>query len=501
MRKAIQLCVALFFSAVTIGWGQTKIQILSSDITDINKGKDNTRTYYLRGNVGLKQDVAYMYCDSAVLRQPENTFKAYGNIRIIQSDTVLVKGKELFYSGDERVFTIKKDVVLTTPSSRLATTALRYDRNNATAYYLTRSTLERKTLRLTSDDGSYNTDVDLVKLRGDVVAIDSSFLMNTDTLLYYPKRNVYNFAGPTKMFRDSTTLYCQQGTYEADQTLLRLEGGAFMSSPGQFIKASTLTYNLSVNSGELMGQGLVVDTSQGFVLEGEFIEYVKSPVFVDAYFPVYYRQDLDGDTLYSKGDTLHIREDTLGHKNVVLKRNTQFFSSDFQGISPNFNYHEGKEELALYPSPTLWSDKNQFASDSAALILKEDRLDSLFMVGLVRIASQTDDSTFFDQTTGKYLCGNFVEGQLQTIRLDGNAQNYLHNINDGEAVGLNNSTCSWLQLNFDEGTVSRIRMAKDVQATYSPIDKSEPRWLEGCKPNFDLRPVKASLRPSGASLK
>ena len=101
----------------------------------------------------------------------------------------------------------------------------------------------------------------------------------------------------------------------------------------------------------------------------------------------------------------------------------------------------------------------------------------------------------FDQTTGKYLRGNFVEGQLQTIRLDGNAQNYLHNINDGEAVGLNNSTCSWLQLNFDEGTVSRIRMAKDVQATYSPIDKSEPQWLEGCKPNFDLRPVKASLRP------
>ena len=235
MRKAIQPCVALFFSTVTIGWGQTKIQILSSDITDINKGKDYTRTYYLRGNVGLKQDVAYMYCDSAVLRQPENTFEAYGNVRIIQSDTVSINGKELFYSGDERVFTIKKDVVLTTPSSRLATTVLRYDRNNSTAYYLTRSTLERKTLRLTSDVGSYNTDIDLVKLRGEVVAIDSSFLMNTDTLLYYPKRNAYNFAGPTKMVRDSTTLYCQQGTYEADQTLLRLEGGASMISPGQFI--------------------------------------------------------------------------------------------------------------------------------------------------------------------------------------------------------------------------------------------------------------------------
>ncbi len=117
------------------------------------------------------------------------------------------------------------------------------------------------------------------------------------------------------------------------------------------------------------------------------------------------------------------------------------------------------------------------------------------MVGLVRIASQTDDSTFFDQTTGKYLRGNFVEGQLSAIRLDGNAQNYLHNISDGKAVGLNNSTCSWLQLNFEEGTVNRIRMAKDVQATYRPIDDSGPQWLEGCKPNFELRPEKINLRP------
>ena len=56
-------------------------------------------------------------------------------------------------------------------------------------------------------------------------------------------------------------------------------------------------------------------------------------------------------------------------------------------------------------------------------------------------------------------------------------------------------TCSWLQLNFEEGTVSRIRMAKDVQATYRPIDDGGPQWLEGCKPNFEFRPEKANLRP------
>ena len=125
MRKAIQLCVALFFSTVTIGWGQTKIQILSSDITDIVKGSGNSRTYYLRGNVGLKQDVAFMYCDSAILKQPQNTFKAFGNVRIIQSDTVRITGNELEYVGDQRIFTITNNVVLNTPSSKIGRASCR----------------------------------------------------------------------------------------------------------------------------------------------------------------------------------------------------------------------------------------------------------------------------------------------------------------------------------------------------------------------------------------
>lgn len=124
MRKAIQLCVALFFSTLSIGWGQTRISILSSDITDIVKGSDDSRTFYLRGNVGLQQDVAKMYCDSAILIQPANTFQAFGNVRIVQSDTIRVQGKRLDYNGNDRVFVISKEVILTTPSSRLETTSL-----------------------------------------------------------------------------------------------------------------------------------------------------------------------------------------------------------------------------------------------------------------------------------------------------------------------------------------------------------------------------------------
>ncbi|MCH1401538.1 MAG: hypothetical protein L7U78_03335, partial [Schleiferiaceae bacterium] len=107
----------------------------------------------------------------------------------------------------------------------------------------------------------------------------------------------------------------------------------------------------------------------------------------------------------------------------------------------------------------------------------------------------TEDSTRFDQIAGKFLHGKFMGGQLHCIVLNGNAQNLFFNFDDDQAVGINSSACSWLKLDFHDGKITKVKMAKDVQATYSPINNDTEYWLEDCSPNFELRPSKASLRP------
>ena len=494
MKKAILICVALFFSTPNTGWGQTKIQIIRSDTTDFIKGDNGVQTYYLKGNVTLKQDVALMYCDSAVLYRPQNTFEAFGNVRVRQADTVLITGEELTYEGDKRTFTITDNVVLKTPSSKLATKVLKYDRNTSTAYYLTRSTLERKELRITSDVGNYNTEYEVVRLRGNVIAVDSAFKMTTDTLLYSPNKNIYSFAGPTELIRDSTQLYCSKGTYSADSTLLELYDGAKMMAPKQYIEADSLYYFLNSEDGTLHGNAMVADSAEGFVLNSNFIDYKKNPVYVEAYHPVFYRQSMDNDTIYAKGDSLAIRSQLDSNKIVHLYGETSFFSSDFQGISPNFLFQEDAEELALYPSPTLWSGNSEFGADSTALKLNANELDSLFMLNNVTITTTTKDSICFDQTTGKKLKGNFIDNALKSVRIDGNAQALLHNMSeDGSIEGMNKSSCSWMKIVFQEDALKRIRMARDVEATYIPIKSAVPEWLPGCQPTFELRPNKSSL--------
>ena len=287
MRRAFLLGWALLFVCTSLE-AQTKIRILSADVTDIIKQKNGSRTYYLRGNVGLQQDEAVMTCDSAILIQPDNEFKAFRNVRIVQADTTIVTGKTLEYNGDSRTFTMIHNVELSTPSSLLETKQLFYDRNLSTAYYTSRSVLYRKNLKLTSDYGVYNTDNDIVNLKGDVSAIDSAYSLFTDTLLYYPSNDLFRFVGPSTLLRDSTTVECQRGEYSSEKAQLNLSKRATISAPGSFIRSDSISYNLKVESGQLFGRALVADSAEGLVLESAFIDYMRKPNYVDAFSPVYY---------------------------------------------------------------------------------------------------------------------------------------------------------------------------------------------------------------------
>lgn len=498
MRRAILFCVALFCALPKSGSAQTKIRILSSDITDIVKSATGSRVYYLRGNVGLQQDAAKMYCDSAVLTQPENTFDAFGNVRIVQSDTTTIVGETLNYNGDERLFTINENVELRTPNSTLKTTALRFDRNNQTAYYLTRSTLYRKDLELTSDKGIYNTQLERIRLRGNVVAVDPEYQLETDTLLYYPNTNNYRFLGPSTLLRDSSTIYCNLGSYGADNAQLNLGRGASILSPASFIAADSISYNLKEEAGELFAEALVADSAKGFVLEAPYILYAKSPNYVDAHSPVYYRQSLDSDTMYAKGDTLSIREDSAGFRTVHMFEHTAFYSEKFQGRSARFTYFESKEELALYPNPLLWGDKSQFKCDSALLMLAEEQLDSLYLHQKVRIVSQSKDSSYFDAASGKFLYGSFKDNSLEQILLEGNAQSIVHNFSSAATPdGVNTTACSSITTFFEAGEVRSVKASTAVEAQYLPWDNGgkSAASLEGCTPQFNERTEKEEVRP------
>jgi lipopolysaccharide export system protein LptA len=497
MNRAFLFGWALLFVCTSLK-AQKTIRILNSDHLEIKKQKDGSRIYYLQGNVGLQQDVAVMTSDSAILIQPQNEFKAFGNVKIVQADTTVVTGERLDYNGQTRTFIIKEDVKLITPNSRLGTSVLFYDRNTANAYYTTRSTLFRNQLELTADLGTYNTRYETVRLRGSVEAIDSAYTLLTDTLIYYPSKDSYDFAGPSTLVKDSTTIHCQVGRYEANKSQLYLGDGASISSPKSFIQADSISYNLDNESGELFNKALVADSAQGLVLESDYIDYVKKPNYVNAYSPVYYRQRMDEDTLYAVGDTLKIREDSSEFHSVDLLFNTRFFSTNFQGNSRFFNFKEETDVLTLFPKPLMWSKENQFSCDSSLMTLKEEKLDSLFLIGNAAITSLSKDSIHFDQAIGKRLEGNFLNNAVHALKLEGNAENISHSINDeGIVEGMSKSSCSWIEITFKDGEANKVKAGPGGEASYVPWSSAsdDMKTLPRCTPAFDLRTTKEEICP------
>ncbi|MEC8459184.1 MAG: OstA-like protein [Bacteroidota bacterium] len=497
MKRAFLIGWALLFIC-TSARAQKTIRILNSDYLEIKKQKNGSRIYYLQGNVGLQQDVAVMTSDSAILIQPLNEFKAFGNVKIVQADTTVISGERLDYKGETRTFTIKDNVNLITPNSKLSTQVLFYDRVTANAYYTTRSTLYRNQLELTADIGTYNTRYETVRLRGSVEAIDSAYTLFTDTLIYYPSMDSYDFAGPSTLLKDSTTIQCQVGRYEANLSQLYLGNGAKIASPKSLIRADSISYNLNDESGELFNKALVADTAQGLVLESDYIDYVKQPNYVNAYTPVYYRQRMNQDTLYAIGDTLKIREDSTNFHSINLLYNTRFFSTDFQGNSQFFNYNEKTDLLTLFPKPLMWSKKSQFACDTAMMTLRDEKLDSLFLIGNAAVISQSKDSLFYDQAICKRLDGNFLNNAIHTLRLEGNAENISHSINaDSQIEGISKSTCSWIEIQFKDGEANKVKAGPGGEASYVPWSsaKEEIKRLPGCTPAFDLKTTKAETRP------
>jgi len=61
----------------------------------------------LNGNVKFRHDDAVMSCDSAYLYQKSNSFDAFGNIKIVQGDTLFAYGDRLYYDGNTKLVRLR----------------------------------------------------------------------------------------------------------------------------------------------------------------------------------------------------------------------------------------------------------------------------------------------------------------------------------------------------------------------------------------------------------
>ena len=491
MKKPCQLIFLFFFLPVFMTAQQrTTIYIERAKIQryDSREGKDVEK---LIGDVILRQDSTWFYCDSAYLNDKTRNFDAYGNVHIKLSDTLNIYSKKLKYTGDTRVAELFGNVQLIDDSTVLETNYLIYNRLTKLAHYPDRGIITNAENILKSIRGYYRSDLKEFYFAEDVELINPDYTTYTDTMVYNTNTEISWFYSPTLICGKENTLYCERGWYDTGRDLANLNLNVRLDSKEQTVTSDRLLYDRTIGFGDASGNVVITDTLNKAIVYGEigkiWEDEGRSYVTDNARFVSYDRND----SLFMHADTLFMffNKDKKAEK-ILAHYGVRFYRSNIQGQCDSLAYHAVDSTMRLYHNPILWSDQNQLTADSMYIINRNGQLDSLIMHTNSFIVSR-DSIEGFNQIKGKNMVGYFMENELDRIFVDGNAQTiYWVREEDGTLIGINLSLSSTMLIQLSESEIQNIRyfsIPSEVMYPEEELPEGESKlkgfqWLEALRP-------------------
>jgi len=155
------------------------------------------------------------------------------------------------------------------------------------------------------------------------------------------------------------------------------------------------------------------------------------------------------------------------------------------------SYHISDSLFVLYDDPILWSDSTQMSGDTIKLYLKDQQLNSLKITNNGFVINE-NSKAIYNQMKGRDVDANFVNGKLNDMILEGNAESIYFLQDDNDAyLGMNRSLCNRILVLFADEKMSDIRFLTNPASTMTPLSKlSEQQMkLEGFQWLIKNRPL------------
>lgn len=455
---------------------------------DTQAGRDVEK---LIGNVILRQDSTWFYCDSAYLNEKTRNFDAFGNVHIKVSDTLNIYGDRMIYTGDTRIAELFDNVRLVDDSTVLETNYLIYNRFTKLARYPDRGTITSGENILKSIRGYYRSDLKEFYFADDVELINPEYTTYTDTMVYNTNTEISWFYGPTIIRGDENTIYCEYGWYDTGKDHAHLSQNTRMTTNEQLIESDQLFYDRNIGFGDAAGNVIITDTLNKLIVYGE-----TGKIWEDE------GRSFVTDSVrflnYDNSDTLHMHADTLfmffnderKAEKVLAYFGVRFFRTSIQGQCDSLAYHMIDSTLRMYHQPILWSEQNQLTADSMYIINQNGQLDSLIMHNNSFIVAK-DSIKGFNQIKGKNMVGYFEENELDRIFVDGNAQTvYWVREEDHTLVGINLAQSSTMLIKLVDSEINAIRYFSNPNEVMYPEEELPEgdsklkgfQWLEDIRP-------------------
>ena len=494
--------VALALSQSVLGVNHVRLEHAERLTFDQDKLPD---AQVLMDNVRFSHDGAIMTCDSAHFFQGDDSFDAFGHIRMNQGDTIRVSGEILHYDGITRHARLKGNVVMINGNTTLKTDSLDYDRNADIGYYDTGGTLYDEDNTLTSMWGEYSPRTKTAKFKNNVRLVGKTAAMQTNNLDYNTASKIAAVHGNSIIIHDegSTVIYTEEGWFDTKNENGEItKANKIDRKDGKHLRGNVIRYDSRRGESWAMKDAMLWDDDNKTSLNGSYIYYFDGkagendslntdnkklrlpPVgpakghgdgdYAEAYFRAVVKEYSGSDTLYLSADTIRMIQnevDTAQRTGWAIG-DVRMYRADIQGKCDSIIYHTQDSIVKMMGSPVIWSDSTQITGEWMEAQMGENKkIKELRVLGWA--AGTMDDAKGkFNQVEGKKLTGYVKNNKLDYVIVDGNAESiYWAREEDGTMIGMNRGASSKLYVYIKDGQMERLVMTPNGSGTLYPEDQ------------------------------
>lgn len=422
-----------------------------SDFADVNQ-VELPDALLLTGNVRVSHDGIIMTCNKAYYYQKENYIKAFGDVEMIQGDTLTMTSKYAEYNGAIKKAYASGNVIMDSPESTLTTDTIYFDRNIQEVYFNSNGTIVNKNNTLKSKAGRYYVKEKKYQFLSAVELKNPEYTIKSNHLDYKTTQGNSVLKGPSTIVGKETFIYTENGHYNSKKNTGHFLQKSYIKYKDQLIEGDSLYYDRKIEYAAGTNNVKITDSINKAIVKGHYGEVFKQKdsVYITKHASIRFLSEKDSMFIHAKKIFVTGK---VGERVIRGQKNVRFYKTDLSGKCDSIHSDQKKALTQLIGKPILWNFENQLTGDLMHLIgnNKTEKIDSLKVLNNSFIISKDTVGMGYNQVKGLNLYSKFKNNKIYETDVVKNAEVIFYMRNDAqELIGINKSVCSKINMIMDD---------------------------------------------------
>ena len=432
------------------------VEILAAD--QILRDPAITEAQRLIGHVKLGHEDAVLTCDSA-WRFDDGSVEVFSHVVMQQPPATTMTADYLRIEPNEDWALASGDVKLLHESAKLSAPSLMYLMKSRAARYSEGALIVDEGWTVKSRSGLYRTILETLELGGQVVAVNETDTLRSDSLHWTRTESRYRFFGPTDWVGSDVRFTCQLGDVSMeDQPLGWLAGDVKVNDGEGTVQGDSLAWGPSTS--EVWGHVVLAQSDETATVHGRYALRQQADSLELVIGNPEQRAWLEQ---IDEGDTLRLAADLTAFHHVTLAQD------ELVGIGDSLVWMDDEGTIQMWGEPRLWSSEDKLSGDTLTLWLTDQSPDKLEMRGHAVVLSSAND-TLAHRIQGRDLDAFFEEGELRFVDVVGNGEVVTFDVPEGKGnVRMNTAVCAKVTLEVAERKLTGIALKQSPRGKIQPV--------------------------------